>query len=143
MGTRDLLGSEAEAVSGGGIMRLRPLFDRILIMPDPRETETESGLLIPDSVHDQSMAQYGVVLEVSEQTAKHFQQGDHIAYRKYSGVEFPITDPKTQRQTGKLLMLKLEEVLCKVDLQAELVKPETAPDTKSSLLGVNGEPLEQ
>lgn len=105
--------------------KLMPLHNLILVAPEEREKETQSGLYIPDSCNDQSQAQFGIILEISAdilQTqeltkelskAHRFQVGDKIAFKKYAGVEFNLTDPVTRRET-KLLILKRDEVLAAV-----------------------------
>lgn len=48
----------------GSNVTLRPLFDRILIKPDPLPKETTSGLVIPDSAKPENKIREGRVLAV-------------------------------------------------------------------------------
>ena len=78
-------------------MNLKPLDDRIVVRPNEAETQTASGLVIPDTAKEKP--QQGEVLAVgpgrrSEQTGEiiplDVKVGDTVVYSKYGGTE--ITD---------------------------------------------------
>ena len=81
---------------------IEPFQNRVVVARLPEEEITKSGLYIPDSA--QEKPRLGVVVAVSEQSAKHFKQGEVLVFGKYSGIE--ITD----RDGTELLILKTEDV---------------------------------
>ncbi len=76
--------------------RLRPLADRVVIQPTPREEMTKSGIVIPDTVKEKP--QEGMVLAVGpgrvldDGTRERIdvKKGDKVLYAKYSGTEFKL-----------------------------------------------------
>ena len=75
-------------------MNLKPLDDRIVVRPNEAETQTASGLVIPDTAKEKP--QQGTVLAVgpgkrSEQTgeiiALGIEVGQTVLYSKYGGTE--------------------------------------------------------
>jgi len=75
-------------------MNLKPLDDRIVVKPNEAETQTASGLVIPDTAKEKP--QQGTVLAVgpgkrSEQTgeiiALGIEVGQTVLYSKYGGTE--------------------------------------------------------
>ena len=92
-------------------MNLKPLDDRIVVKPNEAETQTASGLVIPDTAKEKP--QQGEVLAVgpgkrSDQTGELIPMdvnvGDTVVYSKYGGTE--ITSE------GKdLLILSARDVL--------------------------------
>jgi len=69
-------------------VNIKPLADRVLVMPAPAETKTSSGIIIPDTA--QEKPQRGTVVAVGNgkpdepMTVK---VGDSVLYGKYSGTE--------------------------------------------------------
>ncbi len=67
-------------------MKLQPTLDRIAIKPDPRETETKGGIIIPDKA--QKRKSYGTVMAVGPGTFNldgsrrkmPFKKGDWVLY---------------------------------------------------------------
>ena len=82
----------------GSATKLRPLGDRVVIQPTPREEMTKSGILIPDTVKERP--QEGSVLAVGpgrmldDGTREPIgvKKGDKVLYAKYGGAEFTIDD---------------------------------------------------
>jgi chaperonin GroES len=81
---------------------IKPFQNRVVVARLPEEEVTKSGIYIPDAA--QEKPRMGVVVAVSEQSAKHFKQGDVLVFGKYSGIE--VKD----RDGTELLILKLEDV---------------------------------
>ena len=75
-------------------MNLKPLDDRIVVKPNEAETQTASGLVIPDTAKEKP--QQGTVLAVgpgkrAESTGEiiplDIKVGDTVLYSKYGGTE--------------------------------------------------------
>jgi chaperonin GroES len=96
-------------------MSLKPLDDRIVVLPSEAEKTTASGLVIPDTAKEKP--QQGEVLAVgpgrwSDSEGKHFaldiKVGATVLYSKYGGTEVTID--------GKdLLILTSRDVLAIVE----------------------------
>jgi chaperonin GroES len=78
-------------------MNLKPLDDRIVVRPNEAETQTASGLVIPDTAKEKP--QQGEVLAVgpgkrSETTGEvipvDLSVGDTVLYSKYGGTEVTV-----------------------------------------------------
>ena len=77
-------------------MAVRPLEDRILIKPVERDTQTESGIYLPESATEKPMQGEvvaigpGKLLDSGERAAPAVKQGDVVMFGKYSGTEIEI-----------------------------------------------------
>jgi chaperonin GroES len=78
-------------------MKLKPLEDRIVVKPNEAETQTASGLVIPDTAKEKP--QQGEVLAVGpgkraessgELIALDIKVGDTVLYSKYGGTEVTV-----------------------------------------------------
>jgi chaperonin GroES len=78
-------------------MNLKPLEDRIVVKPNEAETQTASGLVIPDTAKEKP--QQGSVLAVGpgkraessgELIALDIKVGDTVLYSKYGGTEVTV-----------------------------------------------------
>ncbi len=78
-------------------MNLKPLDDRIVVRPNEAETQTASGLVIPDTAKEKP--QQGEVLAVgpgkrAESTGEliptDISVGDVVLYSKYGGTEVAV-----------------------------------------------------
>jgi chaperonin GroES len=78
-------------------MNLKPLDDRIVVKPNEAETQTASGLVIPDTAKEKP--QQGAVLAVgpgkrSDSTGEiiplGINVGDVVLYSKYGGTEVTV-----------------------------------------------------
>ena len=75
---------------------LRPLGDRVVIQPTPREEMTKSGIVLPDTAMEKP--QEGSVLAVGpgrtlddgKRETVDVKVGDKVLYAKYAGTEFKI-----------------------------------------------------
>ena len=78
--------------------KLRPLGDRVVIKPTPREEMTKSGIVLPDTAKEKP--QEGEILAVGpgafdsegKRTAMDVKVGQKVLYGKYSGTEFKLDD---------------------------------------------------
>ena len=74
-------------------MNVKPLSDRVLILPNPAEEKTAGGLIIPDTAKEKPLA--GKVVAVGPGTAEikmEVKAGDQVIYSKYSGTEVKLDD---------------------------------------------------
>lgn len=87
------------------MMNIKPLADRVLILPAPAETRTKSGLIIPDTVQEKPLK--GEVVAVGNGTKDEemiLKVGDTVLYGKYSGTEI-------EHDGVKYLMMRQSDVL--------------------------------
>ena len=78
--------------------KLRPLGDRVVIEPTPREDMTKSGIVLPDTAKEKP--QEGTVLAVGpgrilddgKREQIDVKKGDKVLYAKYAGNEFKLDD---------------------------------------------------
>ena len=69
-------------------MNVKPLSDRVLILPNPAEEKTAGGLIIPDTAKERPLA--GKVVAVGPGTkdiTMEVKVGDEVLYGKYAGQE--------------------------------------------------------
>ena len=91
---------DAVAVSAKGrpTTTLRPLGDRVVIVPSAHEEMTKSGILIPDTVKEKPQegsvlaAGPGRILDDGKREAIDVKKGDKVLYAKYAGTEFKLDD---------------------------------------------------
>jgi chaperonin GroES len=76
---------------------LKPLGDRVVIKPMPREERTKSGIYLPDTAKEKP--QEGSVIAVGpgrveegKTIAMTVKVGDKVLYAKYAGTEFKQDD---------------------------------------------------
>jgi chaperonin GroES len=72
-------------------VKIKPLADRVLVEPQAAETQTESGIFIPETAKEKP--QKGKVVAVGKGTKKHdmtVKVGDMVLYGKYSGTELKL-----------------------------------------------------
>ena len=68
-------------------MNVKPLSDRVLILPNPAEEKTAGGLIIPDTAKEKPLA--GKVVAVGPGTLE-VKEGDQVLYGKYAGQEIQV-----------------------------------------------------
>lgn len=69
-------------------VNFKPLADRVLVEPKAAESQTDSGIYIPDSAKEKP--QRGTVVAVGNGTKDHdmsVKEGDTVLYGKFSGTE--------------------------------------------------------
>lgn len=96
-------------------MKLKPLDDRIVVKPNEAETQTASGLVIPDTAKEKP--QQGTVLAVGpgkraetsgELIPVGIDEGQTVLYSKYGGTEVTVDG-------DELLVLNARDVLAVVE----------------------------
>jgi chaperonin GroES len=103
---------------------LRPLGDRVVIEPTPREEMTKSGIVLPDTAKEKP--QEGTIIAVGpgafDNDGKRMpidvKKGDKVLYAKYAGTEFKIDGEE-------LLIVKQSDILAIVDCP----RPPDHPDS--------------
>ena len=77
-------------------MNIKPLADRVLILPAPAEEKTIGGIIIPDTAKEKPLQ--GEVVAVGNGTKDEemvLHVGDQVLYGKYSGTELNMTVKNT------------------------------------------------
>ena len=86
-------------------MKIRPLADRVLILPQPAEEKTVGGIIIPDTAKEKPLQ--GKVVAVGNGTKDEemlIAAGDHVLYGKYAGTEI-------EHEGEKYLIMRQSDVL--------------------------------
>ena len=94
--------------------KLRPLGDRVVIQPTPREEMTKSGIVLPDTAKEKP--QEGTVLAIGpgrtlddgSREAMDVQEGQKVLYAKYAGTEFKVDG-------DELLIVSQKDILASVE----------------------------
>ena len=80
-------------------MRIRPLFDRVVLKPLESESETKGGILLPTAAQEKS--QLALVVAVGsgknaegKEIGMNVKEGDKVLYGKYTGTEIEIDEQK-------------------------------------------------
>jgi len=76
--------------------QLKPLGDRVVVKPTPKEEMTKSGIVLPDTAREKP--QEGSIVAVGDgrltedgkRLAPEVKQGDKVIYAKYAGTEFKL-----------------------------------------------------
>lgn len=72
-------------------MNIKPLADRVLILPAPAEEKTIGGIIIPDTAKEKPLK--GEVVAVGQGTKDEdmvLKVGDTVLYGKYAGTELEV-----------------------------------------------------
>ena len=86
-------------------MTIKPLSDRVLVLPNAAEEKTAGGLFIPDTAKEKPLM--GKVIAVGPGTADvkmEVKEGDTVIYGKYAGTEINVegTDYLIMKQSDIL-----------------------------------------
>ena len=76
-------------------MNIKPLADRVLILPAAAEEKTIGGIIIPDTAKEKPLK--GTVVAVGNGTKDEemvLKTGDQVLYGKYAGTEVEIEGTK-------------------------------------------------
>lgn len=89
-------------------MNIKPLADRVLILPTPVEEKTIGGIIIPDSAKEKPLR--GEVIAVGNGTKDEemiLKPGDQVLYGKYAGTELDLDGTKylIMRQSDVLAII--------------------------------------
>ena len=95
-------------------LKLRPLSDRVVVKPLPREEVTKSGIVLPDTAKEKP--QEGEILAVGpgrtlddgKREPMDVQVGQKVLYGKYAGTEFKLEDEE-------LLIVSQKDILAVVE----------------------------
>ena len=89
-------------------MNIRPLADRVVILPAPAEEKTVGGIIIPDTAKEKPLK--GEVKAVGNGTKDEemiLKEGEQVLYGKYAGTEIELDGTKylIMRQSDVLAIL--------------------------------------
>ena len=93
---------------------LKPLGDRIVVRPTPREEMTKSGIVLPDTAKERP--QEGTILSIGPgrtlddgtREAMDVEVGQKILFQKYAGTEFKLDEEE-------LLILSQKDILAVIE----------------------------
>jgi chaperonin GroES len=91
-------------------MKIRPLYDRILVKRVEDKETRKGGIIIPDTAKEKPMhaevvaVGKGKVNDDGKQLPLDVKKGDRVLIGKYAGTEFKVDDEE-------LLMIREDEVL--------------------------------
>jgi chaperonin GroES len=94
--------------------KLRPLGDRVVIKPTPREEMTKSGIVLPDTAKEKPQEGEivaigpGRTLDDGKREAMDVQVGQKVLYAKYAGTEFKV-------ESDELLIVSQKDILAIVE----------------------------
>ena len=89
-------------------MNIKPLADRVLVLPAPAE-EKIGGIIIPDTAKEKPL--HGTIVAVGNGTKDEemiLKEGDEVLYGKYAGNELEF-------EGTKYLMMRQSDVLARID----------------------------
>lgn len=78
------------------MMKIRPLFDRVLVKRNDEPTKTKSGLFLPETAKEKPVegtvlaAGSGRVADDGKVTPLTVKAGDKVVFGKYSGTEIKV-----------------------------------------------------
>src|SRR3954453_18099381 len=94
--------------------KLRPLGDRVVIKPTPREEMTKSGIVLPDTAKEKPQEGQviavgpGKTLDDGKRESMDVNVGQKVLYAKYAGTEFKVDD-------DELLIVSQKDILAIVE----------------------------
>ena len=94
--------------------KLRPLGDRVVIKPTPREEMTKSGIVLPDTAKEKPQegeiiaAGPGRLTDEGKREPMDVKEGDKVLYAKYAGTEFKV-------EGDDLLIVSQKDILAIVE----------------------------
>ena len=93
-------------------IKIHPLEDRVVILPDDEAETMRGGLYIPDTAKERPTQ--GAVLAVGpgriekgQRVKMDVQAGDKVIYGKYSGTPYQVGD-------DELIIIKVSDILAKI-----------------------------
>jgi chaperonin GroES len=95
----------------GTATQLKPLGDRLVVKPTPREEMTKSGIVLPDTAKERPQegtvlaAGPGRTLDDGKREAMEVKVGQKVLFQKYAGTEFKLDDD------DELLILSQKDIL--------------------------------
>jgi chaperonin GroES len=94
--------------------KLRPVGDKVVVQPTPREETTKSGIVIPDTAKERPQEGKvvavgpGRVLDDGKREHMDLMPGDKVLYAKYGGTEFKLDGED-------LLIISAKDILAVVE----------------------------
>ena len=101
------------ATATASATKLRPLGDRVVIQPTPREEMTKSGIVLPDTAKEKPQEGSvlavgpGRILDDGKRESIDVKVGDKVLYAKYAGTEFKVDE-------NELLIVSQKDILAVV-----------------------------
>ena len=98
----------------GTATQLKPLGDRVVVQPTPREEMTKSGIVLPDTAKERPQegtilaAGPGRILDDGSREAMDVSVGQKVLFQKYAGTEFKLDDEE-------LLILSQKDILAVIE----------------------------
>ena len=95
-------------------MKIRPLYDRIIVRRVEAETMTKSGLYIPDTAKEKPIEGEVIAVGSGKRTDKgevlalEVKEGDRVLFGKYSGTEIKI-------EGNERVILREDEILAIIE----------------------------
>ena len=95
--------------------KLRPLGDRVVIEPTPREDMTKSGIVLPDTAKEKPQEGKvlavgpGRILDDGKREQIDVKKGDKVLYAKYAGTEFKLEGEELLIVSQKDILAVLED----------------------------------
>ena len=95
--------------------KLKPLGDRVVIKPTPREEMTKSGIVLPDTAKEKPQEGEiiavgpGRTLDDGKREAMDVQVGQKVLYAKYAGTEFKVDGEELLIVSQKDILAIVEE----------------------------------
>ncbi|HEY7735341.1 MAG TPA: co-chaperone GroES [Candidatus Limnocylindrales bacterium] len=102
------------ATATASATKLRPLGDRVVVRPTPREEMTKSGIVLPDTAKEKPQegtiiaAGPGRILDDGKREQMDLKEGQKVLYAKYAGTEFKLDDEE-------LLIVSQKDILAIVE----------------------------
>lgn len=103
-----------------GNIKIRPLFDNVIVEKDEVEEKTKTGIIVQNS--DENPALVGKVISVGKDVEEEIKPGDKIMYAPFSG-----------RELGGFLILAQHDIMGVVE-DIEGLGEYTNPDTDKTYL---------
>lgn len=95
-------------------MQARPLHDQVVVKRQEAETQTASGIIIPDNAQDKPhqgevvAVGPGKTMDNGQLRAPQVKVGDRVYFRKYGGAEIKL-------QGQELVIIREEEILAVIE----------------------------
>jgi len=101
-----------KVLEGGNMTKIKPLGDRVVIKPIPKEEVSKGGIILPDTAKEKP--QEGEIIAVGpgrltddgQRIAMEVKVGDMVIYSKYAGTEFKLDDQE-------LVIMRESDILAK------------------------------
>jgi chaperonin GroES len=93
-------------------VKIKPLGDRVVIKPTPKEEVSKGGIVLPDTVKEKPQdgkivaVGPGKLSEDGNRIAMEVKVGDNVIYSKYAGTEIKVDEEE-------LIILRESDILAK------------------------------